>query len=60
MIDALLDILPPGSMVDQDAMQFRDAGLFKRLLNLPVRIPPSEPVTLPSAPWRTPFQVVCA
>ena len=39
MIDALLDILPPGSTVEQEAMEFRDAGLFKRPLNLPVRIP---------------------
>jgi len=39
MIDVLLDILPPGSTLDQDAMEFRDAGLFKRPLNLPVRIP---------------------
>jgi len=39
MIDALLDILPPGSTVDQEAMEFRDSGLFKRPLNLPVRVP---------------------
>jgi cytochrome P450 len=43
MIDSLLDILPPGSTVDPEAMEFRDAGLFKRPLNLPVRIPDAEP-----------------
>ena len=39
MIDALLDILPAGSMIVEEAMEFVDAGLFKRPLNLPVRIP---------------------
>jgi cytochrome P450 len=39
MIDALLDIVPPGATVDEEAMEFRDAGLFKRPLNLPVKVP---------------------
>jgi cytochrome P450 len=39
MIDALLDILPRGSMVVQEAMEFTDAGLFKRPVNLPVQVP---------------------
>lgn len=43
MLEALLDILPPGSRVREDALRFEDAGLFKRPLNLPVEVagPPS-------------------
>jgi cytochrome P450 len=38
MLDALLDIVTPGSQVGDDEKRFQDAGLFKRPLNLPVRI----------------------
>jgi cytochrome P450 len=40
MLDALLDILPPGSKICDEKMEFRHSGLFKRPLNLPVEIPP--------------------
>jgi len=39
MLDALLDILPPGSAVLDEQMKFREFGMFKRPLNLPVAIP---------------------
>jgi cytochrome P450 len=38
MLDALLDILPPGSKVREDQMQWRSAGLFRRPLSLPVEV----------------------
>lgn len=38
MLDALLDILPPGSRVREDQMDLEDAGLFRRTRNLPVEI----------------------
>ncbi len=38
MLDALLDIVTPGSAIVEDAMEFQDSGLFKRPLNLPVAI----------------------
>lgn len=43
MLDALLDILPSGSRVREDRLEFRDAGLFKRAMNLPVEIGPLAP-----------------
>jgi cytochrome P450 enzyme len=45
MLDALLDIVPSGSRVRMDRLEFRDAGLFRRALNLPVEIGPSPPAT---------------
>ncbi|MGE4607733.1 MAG: cytochrome P450, partial [Myxococcota bacterium] len=38
MLDALLDIVTPGSSIVQEAMEFQDSGMFKRPLNLPVAI----------------------
>jgi cytochrome P450 len=38
MTEALLDILPPGSRVREDRLQFEDVGLFQRALNLPVEV----------------------
>jgi cytochrome P450 enzyme len=38
MLDALLDILPPGSQVCEDQMQFEERGIFRRPVNLPVEI----------------------
>jgi cytochrome P450 len=40
MLDALLDIVPPGSRVRDDQMEYRDMGLFRRPVNLPVEIGP--------------------
>ena len=40
MLDALLDVAPPGSRVCTDALEFLDAGLFRRPTNLPVLIGP--------------------
>ncbi|HVH06270.1 MAG TPA: cytochrome P450 [Myxococcota bacterium] len=39
MLDALLDLLPPGSAVVEEQLEFREFGMFKRPLNLPVSIP---------------------
>jgi cytochrome P450 len=41
MVDALLDVLPPDSHVLEERIQFREFGLFKRPLNLPVAVPPA-------------------
>jgi cytochrome P450 enzyme len=38
MLDAALDIVPPGSRVREDLQQFAPMGLFKRPLNLPIEI----------------------
>jgi cytochrome P450 len=38
MTEALLAILPPGSRVREDRLEYQDAGLFVRALNLPVEI----------------------
>jgi len=40
MLDALLDVVPPGSRVEKDRIEFRDGGLLRRPINLPVRIGP--------------------
>ena len=40
MLDALLDVVPPGSRVRKDQLEFRDSGLFRRTTNLPVEIGP--------------------
>ncbi len=40
MLDALLDVVPPGSRVREDQIEYRDAGLFRRAMNLPVQIGP--------------------
>ena len=40
MLDALLDVVPPGSRVREDQLEFRDVGLFRRAINLPVEIGP--------------------
>ena len=39
MFEAALDILPPGSRLREDRMEFQPMGLFKRPMNLPVEIP---------------------
>jgi cytochrome P450 len=41
MLDAALDIAPPGSRVREDLVEFQQMGLFKRPRNLPVEIPGS-------------------
>lgn len=38
MIDALLDILPAGSAVSTEDIQYRDLGLFRQAFSLPVRV----------------------
>jgi cytochrome P450 len=38
MLDAALDIVPPGSRVREDLQEFAPMGFFKRPLNLPVQI----------------------
>jgi cytochrome P450 len=48
MVDAMLDILPPGAEIQQDAMQYQAYGMFKRPLNLPIAIP-AEPRATRSA-----------
>jgi cytochrome P450 len=41
MLDALLDVVPIGSRVRDDRFEYRDVGLFRRPLNLPVEIAPA-------------------
>jgi cytochrome P450 enzyme len=44
MLDALLDVVPHGSQVREDQIAYRDVGVFRRALSLPVEIGPrSEP-----------------
>ena len=38
MLDAALDIVPPGSRVREDLQEFQPMGLFRRPTNLPVEI----------------------
>ena len=38
MVDAMLDIVTPGSRVREDLMEFQQMGIFKRPLNLPIEI----------------------
>jgi cytochrome P450 len=38
MIDALLDVVPPGASVCTDALEHQDMGLSRRAINLPVQI----------------------
>jgi cytochrome P450 len=38
MLEAALEIAPPGSRVRDDLIQYQDAGLFRRPVNLPVEI----------------------
>ncbi len=40
MLDALLDVMPPGSRVCTDQLDYREMGLFRRPSNLPVLIGP--------------------
>ena len=40
MLDALLDVVPPGSHVCEDQLEFSHVGLFRRAINLPVEIGP--------------------
>jgi cytochrome P450 len=40
MLDALLDVVPPGSHLRADQLEFCDLGLFRRPINLPVQIGP--------------------
>ncbi len=41
MLDALLDVIVPGSTLREDQFEFRDQGIFKRPLNMPVEIGPA-------------------
>ncbi len=44
MLDSLLDVVPPGSSVRTDALEYQDMGLSRRAVNLPVEIgPPPTP-----------------
>ncbi len=43
MLDAVLDIAPPGSRVREDLRRFQDLGLYKRPLNFPVEIADGSP-----------------
>ncbi len=38
MVDAVLDIVPPGSVIREDQFQFESLGFFRRPLNLPVQV----------------------
>jgi len=40
MVEALLEILPPGSRVRDDQIEYQDADVFKRALNMPVEVGP--------------------
>ena len=40
MLDALLDVVTPGSRLRQDRLEFVDLGLFRCAINLPVEIGP--------------------
>jgi cytochrome P450 len=40
MLDALLDIMPPGSRVRAEQIEYLDLGLIRRPTNLPVLIGP--------------------
>jgi cytochrome P450 len=40
MLNALLDVVPPGSSLCIEALEYRDMGLFRRPINLPVQIGP--------------------
>jgi cytochrome P450 len=40
VLDALLDIVPPGSSVCSEALEYKDMGIMRRATNLPVRIAP--------------------
>jgi hypothetical protein len=40
MLDALLDIMPPGSRVCDEQLEHVNLGLFRRSANLPVQIGP--------------------
>jgi cytochrome P450 len=40
MLDALLDVVTPGSRLREDRLAFQDLGLFRRATNLPVEIGP--------------------
>ncbi len=50
MLDALLDVVPPGSSVCTDALEYRDMGLSQRAINLPVKIGPAPPATVQISP----------
>jgi len=41
MVEALLEILPPGSRVREDQIEYQDAGFFRRALDLPVEVGPA-------------------
>ena len=41
MLDAILDVLPVGSAVCRDALEYREMGVFRQAMNLPVRIGPA-------------------
>ncbi len=36
----ILDVLPAGSYVDEDAFEFDRAGFFNRPMNLPIHVGP--------------------
>jgi len=41
MVDAALDLLPPGSAVSEADFEYQEAGFFRRPMNLPIRIGPA-------------------
>jgi len=42
MVDQLLDILPAGSQVDEDAIEYQDMGILLQAMTLPVRVAAGE------------------
>jgi cytochrome P450 len=40
MLDALLDVVTPGSRLREDRLEYQELGLFRRATNLPVEIGP--------------------
>jgi hypothetical protein len=41
MLDAILDVLPAGSAVCRDSLEYREVGVFRQAMNLPARIGPA-------------------
>jgi cytochrome P450 len=42
MLDVLLDVIPPGSEICKELLEYRDMGLFRQAINLPIRIGPRQ------------------
>jgi hypothetical protein len=41
MLDAIVDVLPAGSAVCRDSLEYREMGVFRQAMNLPARIGPA-------------------